>query len=321
MMHNMNQEFFGKDEASTMRTRIRGLMPILATPFTDRGELDLAGLRSLVEFQLRSGVDAVAVFGLASEGFALTGAERRLILESVRDVVADAVPIIAGVNGTSTATAVEQAREAEEGGADVLMVLPPFMVKPPAGSLLEFYGDIASATGLAVMIQDAPGMTGVAMPVPVIAEISRLAGVTSVKVEAPPTVSKVQAVVGAVAPDFTVVGGQNAQFCLDEYDRGSVGTMPACEFSDLLAPILADWESGSRDDAREGFRRILPLILFGLQPGLAWAVHKEVLVRRGLIESAYVRYPAVAIDDRARASLDVVLEDVGLPTAARAATR
>jgi 4-hydroxy-tetrahydrodipicolinate synthase len=163
-------------------------------------------------------------------------------------------------------------------------------------------------------------MTGVNMPVAAITELSRIPGVTSVKVEAPPTVTKIQAVTAAVDPIFAVVGGQNAQFCLDEYDRGSVGTMPACEFSDLLAPVLADWNAGARDDAREGFRRLLPLILFGLQPGLAWAVHKEVLVARGLIESAYVRYPASPIDDRARASLAEVLAAVPLPALDRAAT-
>jgi 4-hydroxy-tetrahydrodipicolinate synthase len=303
-----------------MRTQIRGLMPILATPFADDGALDLRSLRSLVEFQLASGVQGVAVFGLASEGFALTAADRRRILTTVQDVVAGAVPIIAGVNGTSTATSVEQALEAEQYGADALMVLPPFMVKPPAGTLVDFYGEVAAATGLPVMVQDAPAMTGVAMPVAAIAELSRIPGVTSVKVEAPPTVPKVHAVAAAVSDGFAVVGGQNAQFCLDEYDRGSVGTMPACEFSDLLAPVLADWEAGRREDARDGFRALLPLIVFGLQPGLAWAVHKEVLVARGLIESAYVRYPASPIDDRTRSALTEILSALPLPAVQRAVT-
>ena len=303
-----------------MHTQLGGLMPILATPFTSDGGLDLDGLRAVVEFQLASDVQAVAVFGMASEGFALTGDERRSILSTVRDVTAGSVPIVAGVNGTSTATAIEQAREAESGGADALMVLPPFMVKPPAGTLVDFYGDVAASTALPVMVQDAPAMTGVAMPVSLIAQLSLLPGITSVKVEAPPTVPKVQAVTAAVGPGFAVVGGQNAQFCLDEYDRGSVGTMPACEFSDLLAPVLADWEVGLREEAREGFRMLLPLILFGLQPGLAWAVHKEVLVARGLIDSAYVRYPASPIDDRARASLADVIERVRFPRLTRAVT-
>ncbi|MGH3706354.1 MAG: dihydrodipicolinate synthase family protein, partial [Agromyces sp.] len=239
-------------------------MPILATPFDESGALDRASLRRLVEFQLASGVDGVAVFGMASEGFALTAAERRTILSDVVEVVAGRVPVVAGVNGTSTATSIEQSLIAQEGGADALMVLPPFMVKPPAASLVDFYGEVAAATSLSVMVQDAPGVTGVAMAPALIAELARLDGVDSVKIEAPPTAPKVGAVVDAIGDaDFAVLGGQNAQFCLEEYARGAVGTMPACEFADLLAPVLEQFITGRVDEARAGFRRMLPLVLVG----------------------------------------------------------
>lgn len=98
-----------------MAPTLHGLMPILATPFDESGALDRESLRRLVEFQLASGVDGVAVFGMASEGFALTTEERRTILDDVVRVVEGRVPVIAGVNGTSTATSIEQALLAEEG--------------------------------------------------------------------------------------------------------------------------------------------------------------------------------------------------------------
>ncbi|MFB6611253.1 dihydrodipicolinate synthase family protein [Agromyces sp. NPDC056379] len=289
-------------------------MPILATPFDESGALDRASLRRLVEFQLASGVDGVAVFGMASEGFALTAAERRTILSDVVEVVAGRVPVVAGVNGTSTATSIEQSLIAQEGGADALMVLPPFMVKPPAASLVDFYGEVAAATSLSVMVQDAPGVTGVAMAPSLIAELARLDGVDSVKIEAPPTAPKVGAVVDAIGDaDFAVLGGQNAQFCLEEYARGAVGTMPACEFADLLAPVLEQFITGRVDEARAGFRRMLPLVLVGLQGGIAWAVHKEVLVARGIIDHATVRYPAARLDAGSRAAVDLVIEELDLP--------
>jgi 4-hydroxy-tetrahydrodipicolinate synthase len=297
-----------------MALKLHGLMPILATPFDSTGALDRAGLRRLVEFELASGVDGVAVFGMASEGFALTTEERKTILDDVVEVVQGRVPVIAGVNGTSTATSIEQAQLAQDGGADALMVLPPFMVKPPAASLIDFYGDVADATSLSVMVQDAPGVTGVAMTPALIAELALLDGVDSVKVESPPTAPKVGAVVDAITdPAFSVLGGQNAQFCLEEYARGAVGTMPACEFPDLLGPVLADFVAGRVDDARAAFRRMLPLVLIGLQGGIAWAVHKEILVARGIIEHATVRYPAARLDAGSRAAVHVVLEELALP--------
>jgi 4-hydroxy-tetrahydrodipicolinate synthase len=297
-----------------MALKLHGLMPILATPFDSTGALDRAGLRRLVEFELASGVDGVAVFGMASEGFALTTEERKTILDDVVEVVQGRVPVIAGVNGTSTATSIEQAQLAQDGGADALMVLPPFMVKPPAASLIDFYGDVADATSLSVMVQDAPGVTGVAMTPALIADLALLDGVDSVKVESPPTAPKVGAVVDAITdPAFSVLGGQNAQFCLEEYARGAVGTMPACEFPDLLGPVLADFVAGRVDDARAAFRRMLPLVLIGLQGGIAWAVHKEILVARGIIEHATVRYPAARLDAGSRAAVHVVLEELALP--------
>lgn len=294
---------------------ISGLVPILATPFHTDGSLDLPSLRRLTEFQLRSGVDGVAVFGMASEGFALTADERRQILAEVTGVVGGARPVVAGVNGTSTVTAIEQAREAERGGADALMVLPPFMVKPSPTQLVDFYAAVAESVDAEIMVQDAPAVTGVAMSPSLIVELSKIDGVTSVKVEAPPTVPKTAAVVTAVGDEpFVVVGGQNAQFCLDEYAVGAVGTMPACEFPDLLAPILADWTAGREAPARTAFARLLPLVIFGLQSGIAWAVHKEVLLRRGLVESAAVRSPAAPLPPALVGSLEAILRELGLPT-------
>lgn len=291
---------------------VHGLVPILATPFLPDGALDLPSLRRLTEFQLESGVDGVAVFGMASENFALTAAERAVILREVTGVVAGAVPVVAGVSATSTVTALEQVAAAE--GADALMVLAPYLVKPGAAQLVEFYATIAAA-GTEVMVQDAPGATGVTMPVPLIVELAKLPGVTSVKVEAPPTAQKVAAVVDAVDADFAVLGGQNAQFCLAEYAGGGVGTMPACEFPDLLAPVLADWSAGRHAGARAAFTRLLPLILCGLQQGIAWAVHKEVLVRRGIIAHATVRSPAATPSRATLTELDAVLADLAMPPA------
>ncbi|MEK2494763.1 dihydrodipicolinate synthase family protein [Kitasatospora purpeofusca] len=287
-----------------------GLVPILATPFDDTGALDLPSLRSLVEFQLAAGADGLAVFGMASEGFALTTAERRTVLFEVRSVAGPHVPLIAGVNGTGTAVAVEQARLAADGGADQLMVLPPFLVKPNPRQVIDFYAAVASATDASVMVQDAPGVTGVTIDAAAIAVLATVPGITSVKVEAPPTPVKMAAVAAAARPGFAVLGGLNAAALCEEYDNGSVGTMPACEFTDLLRPVLDDLAAGRQQAARAAFTRLLPLIHLGMRPGQAWAVHKEVLRRRGVIASAAVRLPAQELDPLTARALDAVLADL-----------
>jgi 4-hydroxy-tetrahydrodipicolinate synthase len=291
-------------------SQVRGLIPVLATPFHPDGDLDTDSLRRLVNFELAAGVAGIAVFGLASEAFSLTAAERAQILKVVTARLDPHRPVIAGVAATGPREAVEQAEAAVDGGASVLMVLPPHLVKPSAAQLVDFYATVAGSVEAPVMVQDAPATTGVTMPVPLLAELSRLDGVASVKIEAQPTAPKVGAVVAATANDFLVVGGQNALFVLEEYARGAVGTMPACEFSDLLAPVLQRWATGERARARAGFTRLLPLVRFGLQPGIAWSIHKHVLVRRGIIASAAVRPPATEADQGSLEALHELLDDL-----------
>ncbi|RBM04869.1 dihydrodipicolinate synthase family protein [Streptomyces sp. PT12] len=296
-----------------MSNVVRGLVPVLATPFQPDGALDLPSLRTLTEFQLDAGAEGVAVFGMASEGFALTAQDREAILREVTAVVAGAVPVVAGVGATSLATALEQAGQALTRGASALMVLPPFLAKPSPGQLVEFYGALGEATGGSLMVQDAAATTGVPMPVPLLAELGGLPGVDSVKIESSPTPTKCAAMVAAAPGGFDVLGGQNALFLLDELAAGSVGTMPACEFTDLLRVVLDDAAAGHDERAQAGFERLLPLIRYGMQPGLAWAVHKEVLVERGLIASATVRLPAAALPRSAAAGLRRILARLALP--------
>lgn len=291
----------------TSRLAPTGLVPILATPFDPDGQLDLASLRSLIEFQMRCGVDGLAVFGMASEGFALTRAERAAILREVRAVAGSELPLVAGVNATSTVTALEMAEEAVAGGADHLMVLPPYLAKPSQEQVWEFFTEVAATAGVPVMVQDAPGVTGVNIDVAQIVKLAAVPGIASVKVEAPPTPVKIAAIVAATATDFAVLGGQNAQDLIEEYDNGAIGTMPACEFSDHLRAVLDAFSAGRRAEARAAFDRLQPLIRLGVRPGQAWSVHKHVLVRRGIIASERVRLPARPLDAVTQKALDEVL--------------
>lgn len=287
-----------------------GVIPVLATPFGPDGSLDRDSLRRLVEFQVSAGADGVATFGMASEAFALTGAERTQVLADVLAAAGD-LPVVAGVGATALDPAREQLLEVAGQGAVAAMVLPPFMVKPSSTQLLDFYGALsldAETAGIDIMVQDAPGPTGVTMAAELIADLAQLPAVTSVKVEAPPTLVKMLDVQRAmVAAPITIMGGQNAQFFLDELACGAAGSMPAAEFTDLLTEIYASWRAGDRADARERFARLLPLIVWGLQSGPAWAIHKEVLVARGIISSATVRSPARTLHPQLRTLLEEVL--------------
>ena len=97
---------------------LAGVLPVLATPFTADLDLDLESLAKLTQWQVDAGAGGVAVFGFASEGFALSGPERARIIGVVREVLPPSLPLIAGVSATGTAEAVVLADEAAPAGSD-----------------------------------------------------------------------------------------------------------------------------------------------------------------------------------------------------------
>lgn len=301
---------------------LRGVVPILATPFDADGALDEASLGRLIDYEVAAGARGLAVFGMASEAFSLSGDERRRILEvAVRGTDGTGLPLIAGIAPTSLQSARDQLASCAAGGASVVMVMPPHFVKPSAAQVVDFFGALsedAATAGLEIMVQDAPGATGVVMDVDTLAACASFDAVTSVKVEAPPTAPKIHRLsTRAEFGDVEILGGQNAQFLLEELASGAVGTMPACEFTDLLVPIIEDWNAGREDAARDEFTRILPLVVWGLQPGIAWAVHKEVLVARGIIAHSTVRSPASPLAPHSRVLLHQMTERLHLPAVDR----
>lgn len=124
---------------SKMETRLSGICPILPTPFDENNHVDVESLRQVVRFLLESGVTGIALFGNASEAFALTQEEKDFIAKVVAEENAGRVPLIFGAGGTSTETAISSCHWAEASGADVLMIMPPYMIKPDATRVYEYY--------------------------------------------------------------------------------------------------------------------------------------------------------------------------------------
>src|SRR5713226_6121011 len=128
---------------------LAGVIPIVATPFDDRGGLDLDSLRRVVDYLIDAGAHGVAALGVAGEIYALTDAERRAVAQTVVKQAAGRLPVVVG---------------ASHNGADVLMVMPPSFIKPAEQGIYEYYAMIAEAARIPIMIQDNPGWTGVTIP-------------------------------------------------------------------------------------------------------------------------------------------------------------
>jgi 4-hydroxy-tetrahydrodipicolinate synthase len=279
---------------------LQGVFPILATTFHDDGSLDLESQASLVRHLLEQGAHGLGLFGNASEGYALSDAERSALLKLVRKSVGPDAPLIVSTGHSGTDLAAALSRKAQDEGAGALMVLPPSFMKTDADGLMFYYEAISNAVGIPIMVQDAPLVTQVAIPASLLARMGReIENVEYVKVEAPPTAPKISAL-----QDITPFGGLNGNFFIEEYNRGSRGILPGSDMIDSFASIWQALETGDRACAWKIFTRILPLIRFELQPGLGVSAMKHNLKAAGVIQSAHVRHPTGSIDKIGLAELD-----------------
>ena len=293
--------------------RYYGAFPILATPFCEDESVDYESLRSLVRFQLEAKVHGIAMFGMASEVYTLTASEKDRVFSIVKEEVNGKVPLIVGTSHTSMAGAIALSKEAEKDGANALMIMPPSMAKPDGKRLYEYYAGIAKNVNIPIMIQDAPVASGVNLPTSTIAQLCKeFETVQYIKVEAPPTIMKITEVLDATQGDITVFGGMNAVFMFEEFERGSVGTMPACEFPALTVAIFEAYRSGDVQKAREMFVRHLPLFRMGTIPGYAMAIHKEILRQLGVTRTGCVRNPNAPLHPSLQADVDLLIKELAI---------
>lgn len=291
-----------------------GVFHILATPFREDGALDTAGLPRLVECALATGITGFTILGIAGEAHRLTDEERRRVVETVVKETRGRVPVAVGVSASGTHLATAFARMAREHGADALMVAPPAGLKN-LDAVAEYYGTVAAATGLPIVLQDEPVTTQVNMPAPFIAQLcADLPAIEAVKLEEPPTLPKITRLRALFGSRVALFGGLGGVYFFEELSRGADGAMTGFPYPEALRAIREHFVAGRRDEARALFYRWLPLIRYesqpGATPGTAVGIRKEILRRRGWIASALVRPPAPALDAGTHAELGELLAAV-----------
>ena len=288
----------------------RGIFPIVVTPFTEGYELDEAGLRRIVRFCLEAGARGLVGPANASEFSTLSDDERKRWIEIVVGEAGGQVPVIASTTCGHAWPAVALSRHAQEVGADGIMSMPPHVMHPDAEGCYQYYQALSGALDVPIMIQNYIGPVGTPMSPDLMARMCReLPHVEYIKEETMPSSRMVSATIAAAGQACQgVFGGQAGQYLLDEYRRGSVGNMPACQTTDLLQAVWDKLETGDEASARALFNRVLPLINYERQYGVA--LYKEVLYRRGVLKCRVSRTPGKELDDRDRAELDAILADI-----------
>lgn len=287
-----------------------GTLPVLATPFTATGALDLASLRGLVGYVVAAGADGVVFPGVASEFDFLSPDERNTALEAVIEAIGGRLPVVVGASAASAEEAAALARAGESRGAAAAMVMAPAAVGREVEPLLRFFRAVADRIGIPIVMQNAPPPVGAGLPIETMLEVA--AGVFAIryfKEETLPCGQRITRLLdGAPVSIEGVMGGAGGRYIVDELNRGACGTMPASELTEVHAAIVRAHRGGDAGRARALFNRILPLLNF--QAVFRMRMTKAVLRARGLFESELVRAPGPELDAQDRHELATMLRDV-----------
>ncbi|MFJ7011384.1 4-hydroxy-tetrahydrodipicolinate synthase [Streptomyces albogriseolus] len=133
----------------------------MITPFTPSGGPDLDGAQRLADHLVTEGCDGLVLSGTTGESPTTTDAEKRSLITAVREAVGSRAALVAGVGTPDTAHTVTLAREAEQAGADALLLVAPYYSRPPQDAIEAYVRETADAAGLPVVLYDIPARTGV----------------------------------------------------------------------------------------------------------------------------------------------------------------
>ena len=288
---------------------MRGVYPIVVTPFDGKDEVDVDSLQSLVTFLLDAGVHGVGI-ALGSEVMRLTEAERVLVTRTVVDQVGRRVPVVVNTSGAGTYQALYYSRLAQENGADALMLTGPSFMTPDGAGIRSYFRAVSDAVHLPIFIQDVSNPHVPADLARQIADESEW--VQYIKVESAPVSLMVGEAVQKAGEKLTVFGGGGGDYFVEEMGRGSEGTMPGCSTPEAFVEVWDRYQSGDTQGAVAAFyERILPVNRLCSQGwGAFYHVHKEVLRRRGVIRTAKVRDPVVPLDEMTQREVAAVIDSL-----------
>ena len=292
--------------ATPATPRFQGLFPVVPTPFTEDGLLDLESQKRCVDFMIDAGSNGLCILANFSEQFLLADDERELLTRTILKHVAGRVPVIVTTTHFSTRVCAERSKRAQDMGAAMLMVMPPyhgatFRVGEP--QIHAFYQQLSDAVRIPIMVQDAPA-AGTPLSAAFLARMAKeIENVAYFKIETAGAASKLRELLrlggDAIEGPWD---GEEAITLIPDLEAGATGAMTGGGFPDGIRPILDDYRAGRRDAAIAGYERWLPLInIENRQCGPLAA--KSLMAEGGVIACEAPRHPFPPMHPASRALL------------------
>jgi 2-keto-3-deoxy-L-arabinonate dehydratase len=270
--------------------QIRGIVPIIPTPFDSDEHIAWAELRNLIDFACAAGVSAICLPAYASEFYKLSEDERsRLVAEAVAHARAR-VPVVGQVNYPSAGQAAQVAAHLQACGASAICVAVPRLFSLPERDLFRYFDRILKAIDVTLIVQDF-NLAGPSLTARFIRDLHREhPHFRYVKLEEPLMASKVEAILEETSAGVGVLEGWGGMYMMQLVPAGICGVMPSLGLADVLGLTFRLLMEGKQEEACDIFQVVLPQISFSLQNmELYHHAEKRLLQARGILAGVKVR--------------------------------
>lgn len=239
----------------------RGAGVALVTPFHADGSVNYEKLAELVEEQIAGGTDAIIACGTTGEAATMSEEEHMDVIRFIIKAVNHRIPVIAGTGSNCTATAIDLSKQAEEAGAEGVLLVTPYYNKATQGGLIQHYEAVAGAISLPCILYNVPSRTGVTIqPETMDYLYQHVENIVGVK-DATGNISMITKLMSLVDENFLLYSGDDDQIV----PLLSVGASGVISVLSNVAPrqtheICQKWFDGDIKGAREAQFKAYPLI-------------------------------------------------------------
>lgn len=289
-----------------MAARYQGVFPVVPTTFNEAGELDLPSQLRCVDFMIDAGSTGLCILANFSEQFVLSDDEREVLTAAILKHVAGRVPVIVTTTHFGTKVCTERSRRAQDHGAAMVMVMPPYhgaTIRVSEERIYEFYSALSGGIDIPIMIQDAP-VSGTPLSAAFLARMAKeIKNVCYFKIETPGAAAKLRELIrlggDAIEGPWD---GEEAITLLPDLEAGATGAMTGGAYPDGIRLIMDAWAAGRKEEAADAYQRWLPLINYeNRQGGILTA--KALMKAGGVIACEAPRHPFPAMHPEVRAGL------------------
>ncbi|MDP2998359.1 MAG: dihydrodipicolinate synthase family protein [Bryobacterales bacterium] len=266
---------------------IRGVFPIMATPFTESKEVDFDDLVKEVDFLDRCGVHGMVWPQLASEYWLLKKEERLRGMELLARAAKGRRPaLVLGVQGPNIDAMLEYARYAEKLEPDAMIAIPPTEAKT-LDDFLNYYRALARITKRPIFVQTSGGAKEINPKVEALVALAReFPNCAYVKEEYAPIIERMKELTQHRPPIRGIFSGAHGKGWTYELRLGCDGTCPGAPLADVYVRIWDLYQAGKKAEALDVFSKLMLLVNLDSQiPG----VFQYLMKRRGVFKTTVSR--------------------------------